>query len=107
MLLCLVVGLTLLASFFLPSHLSLKHVFALCHGVYVCMYAVPPHGAVHEAAGELPSLPTSSRDGSCGGRVPCGPGRGVGRSAGSQGTLKGREERGRGEWAALLGVKVL
>ena len=34
MLLCFVVCLTLLASFFLPSHLSLKH-------VYVIMFAIP------------------------------------------------------------------
>ena len=34
MLLCLVVCLTLLASFFLPSHLSVKHVHVL-----VCLYS--------------------------------------------------------------------
>ena len=39
MLLCLVVCFTLLASFFLPSHLSLKHVHVL---LYVYMYTVRP-----------------------------------------------------------------
>ena len=38
-LLCLVVCLTLLASFFLPSHLSLKHIHVhyVCVCVCVCM----------------------------------------------------------------------
>ena len=34
-LLCLVICLTLLASFFLPSHLSLKHVSQYCVYMYV------------------------------------------------------------------------
>ena len=37
-LLCLVVCLTLLASFFLPSHLPLKHVHACMYNVHVCVF---------------------------------------------------------------------
>ena len=40
-LLCLVVCLTLLASFFLPSHLSLKHVHA-CIYMYMYVYTKLP-----------------------------------------------------------------
>ena len=47
-LLCLVVCLTLLASFFLPSHLSLKHIHVhyvcVCVCVCVCMVCVWIHG---------------------------------------------------------------
>ena len=38
--LCLVVCLTLLAFFFLPSHLSLKHVYVYTCIYNTCMYAL-------------------------------------------------------------------